>query len=284
MNFMRNRSKFIRRHAAMSLLGALACTSITDPPLDPRAVPLQPLPVYARWWSMVESCSGLQGFMSDVSWYQVPGTQTLDLAGDEVSGYWTVHSNSIVLAGEATLAGVVVRHEMLHALLQKVRGHPREYFLERCGGVVSCASSCVTDAGPAPNVDATTERVTSDVLKLFVSVVPNAPSSSVDAGVFTVIVTASNSNSYPIVITPSAAALNHSFFYTLSGVAGGISGWVDVLDSGMRYFAAGETKRQYFDFSIGANLGGHTVTPGAYRLYAGYETRGVALEGVTIGP
>ena len=233
---------------------------------------------------MVKRCSGLQGSMSDVSWYQVPGVQTLDLAGDEVSGYWTLSSNSIVLAGEATLEGVVVRHEMLHALLQKVRGHPREYFLERCGGVVSCASNCVTDAGPAPNIDATTVRVTSDVLKLFVSVVPNSPSSSVDAGVFTVIVTATNPNSYPILITPSTGALNHSFFYTLSGAAAGISGWVDVLDSGMRYFAAGETKGQYFDFSIGANLGGHIVIPGTYRLYAGYETRGVALEGISIGP
>ncbi len=268
----------------MLLLSALACTSITDPPLDPRAVPLQPLPVYARWWSMVESCSGLQGSMSDVSWYQVPGTQTLDLAGDEVSGYWTQHSNSIVLAGEATLAGVVVRHEMLHALLRNVKGHPREYFLERCGGVVSCASSCVTDAGPAPNVDWKTERVTSNVLKLFVSVVPNAPISSVDGGVFTVIITATNPNSHAIVVTPNVDAMSHSFFYTLSGPAAGISGWTDVLDSGMRYFVAGETKRQYFDFSIGPEFAGHTVPPGTYRLYAGYETRGVALEGVTIGP
>jgi hypothetical protein len=267
----------------MLLLSAWACTSITDPPLDPRAVPLQPLPVYARWWSMVESCSGLQGSLSDVNWYQVPNSQTVDLTGDEVGGYWTLHSKSIVLAGELTEVGVIVRHEMLHALLRNVKGHPREYFLGRCGGVVSCASSCVKDAGPAPN-DATAERVTSDVLKLFVSVVPNTPSSSVDGGVFTVIVTATNPNSHSIIVTPNADAMNHSFFYTLTGAAAGISGWVDVLDSGMRYFAAGETKSQYFDFSIGANLGSHTVPPGTYRLYAGYETRGVALEGVTISP
>src|SRR5207237_3004074 len=106
-------------------------------------------------------------------------------------------------------------------------------FLDRCGGVVSCASTCVTDAGPPPNIDATAERVTSDVLKLFVSVVPNSPSSSIDGGVFTVIVTATNPNSHAIVVTPNAGSMNHSFFYTLTGDATGLSWWTDVLDSGM---------------------------------------------------
>ena len=269
----------------MLLLSAWACTSITDPPLDPRAVPVQPLSVYARWWSMVESCSGLQGSLSEVSWYEVPGSETVEYPGDEASAYWSAASSRIVLAGKVTLSGVVVRHEMLHALLRNVKGHPREYFLERCGGLVSCTTSCIRDAGPGPNIDPATERVTSNVLKLFVSIVPDAPSSSVDGGVFTVIVAATNPNSHAIVITPSATAFNHGFFYTLfldSG--GGIGGSVDVLDPGMRYFAPGETKRQYFDFSIGPNFGDHVVPPGSYRVNAGYETRGVALEGVAIGP
>lgn len=281
---MLSRSKLLRCGTAL-LLSALACSSITDPPLDPRAEAMQALPVYARWWSMVEGCSGLQGSMSEVSWYDVPGSETVEYPGNEVSGYWSAASNRIVLAGNLTLAGDVVRHEMLHALLRNVKGHPREYFLERCGGVVSCTSSCVTDAGPAPGIDATTEHVTSDVLKLFVSVVPGSPSTAVDGGVFTVIVTATNPNSHAIVITQSATALNRSFFYSLLLDSGGsIGGSVDVLDSGMRYFAAGETKRQYFDVSIGPAVAGHTVRAGTYRLYAGYETRGVSLEGVAIGP
>lgn len=284
MNFVLKRAKLIRRGTAL-LLGGLACSSITDPPLDARAVAMQPLPVYARWWSMVESCSGLQGSLSAVSWYDVPGSATVEYPGDEVSGYWSAASNRIVLAGTVTLSGDVVRHEMLHALLRNVKGHPREYFLDRCAGVVSCASSCVKDAGPGPNVDVTTtERVTADVLKLFVSVVPASPSSSVDGGVFTVIVTATNPNSHPIFVT-AASLLNQSFFCTLFRDAGdGIAATVDVLDSSGRYFAAGETKRQYFDFSIGNFFGGHTAPPGTYRLYAGYETRGVSLEGFTIAP
>ncbi len=142
----------------MLLLSTVACTSIVDPALDPRAEPFHPLPVYARWWSMVESCSGLQGSLAEVSWYQVPGSETVDRSGDEVAGYWAPAGNRIVLGGEATLDGQVVRHEMLHALLRQLKGHPREYFLDRCGGVGSCASGCLTDAGPAATIEPTIRR------------------------------------------------------------------------------------------------------------------------------
>ena len=233
---------------------------------------------------MVESCSGLQGSLSDVSWYQVPGSETVAHSGDEVAGYWAYVTNRIVLGGEAILDGQVVRHEMLHALVRQLKGHPREYFLDRCAGLVVCGSACIADAGPAPSIDATIPRVTSEVLKLFVAIEPNPPTSATDGGVFAVIVSATNPNSYPIVVSPGPNAQNHTFFYTLIGPAGGISGSVDALDSSTRYFAAGETKRQYFDFSISSNLGARKVPSGSYQLYAGYETRGVTLEALTIGP
>jgi len=154
---MLNRSKTVRC-TAMLLLGAVACSSIVDPALDPRAVPFQPPPVYARWWSMVQSCSGLQGSLSDVSWYQVPGSGTVSYSGDEVAGYWALKDSRIVLGGEAVLDGSVVRHEMLHALVRKASGHPREYFLQRCAGLVVCGPTCVADGGPPPNIDATVQR------------------------------------------------------------------------------------------------------------------------------
>jgi hypothetical protein len=233
---------------------------------------------------MVESCSGLQGSLSDVSWYQVPGSETVSYSGDEVAGYWAHDRNRIVLGGEAVLDGSVVRHEMLHALVRQASGHPREYFLNRCAGLVVCGPTCVADAGPAPNIDATVPRVTSEALQLFVSIEPVPPSSAIDGGVFAVIVSATNPNSHPVVITSTANGPGNTFFYSLLGPAGGITGSVDAIDSSMRYFGAGETKRQYFDFSIAANLGKRKVPPGSYQLYAGWETRGVTLEAITIGP
>src|SRR6476620_4142025 len=158
---MFNRSGLVRG-TAMLLLSTVACSSIVDPALDPRAVSFQPPPVYARWWSMVESCSGLQGPLSDVSLYQVPGSGTVSYSGDEVAGYRALNNNRIVLGGEAILDGSVVRHEMLHALVRKASGHPREYFLQRCAGLVVCGPTCVADAGPAPSIDATVQRVNSD--------------------------------------------------------------------------------------------------------------------------
>jgi len=222
--------------------------------------------------------------MSDVSWYQVPGSESVDDNGKDVGGYWAPVSNSIILGGKLVLDGGLVRHEMLHALVRQLRGHPREYFLDRCGGIVVCSAGCVADAGPAPNVDATVARVTSDVLELYLSIVPNSPSASIDGGVFGISITATNPNSYPIVVDTNPNGSNNSFFYTLFGPAGGIGSSDGALDPSVRYFAAGETKRHYFDFSIGAGLGRGIVPPGIYRVYGGYDIRGVALEGVTIGP
>jgi hypothetical protein len=223
--------------------------------------------------------------MSNVTWYQVPGSESVDDNGRDVGGYWAPISNSIILGGELILDGALVRHEMLHALVRQAKGHARQYFLDRCGGLVVCSASCVEDAGPAPNVDATVPHVTSDVLKLVASIVPDAPSSSIDAGVFGISITATNPNSYAIVVDRSPNASSYdSFFYTLVGAAGGMGRSDGAADPSVRYFAPGETKRHYFDFSIGTTLGRGTVPPGVYRVYSGYDTRGVSLEGVTIGP
>jgi hypothetical protein len=117
-----------------------------------------------------------------------------------------------------------------------------------------------------------------------VTLQPESPSSSIDGGVFTVIVTATNPNSYPIFIDPNPSVGHHGFFYTILGPSGGITGTGGALDSSVRYYASGETKSQYFDFSIGTQLARAIVSPGAYQVVGGFDTRGVALEGVAIGP
>jgi len=277
-----NTRSSIRRSSAMLLLSIFSCTRIVDPVLESGAQQFERPPVYARWWSLVESCSGIQGSLADITWYQVPGS-TVTLDGKDVSGYWSRASNSIVLASDEVLGGAIVRHEMLHALVRQP-GHSREYFLNRCGGIVACASACVADAGPAPQTDPLAVHTSSDALHFRVVVEPQSPSSSVDGGVFTLIVSATNTNPYPIIVDPNPSAGNYGFFYTFLGPAGGITGTGGALDLSIRYYASGETKNQYFDFSIGAHLGPALIPPGTYRVVGGFDTRGVALEGVTIGP
>lgn len=232
---------------------------------------------------MTESCSKLNGALSDISWFATPGN-TVDLHGQSVSGYWTAASKSIVLAQDVVLRGSVVRHEMLHALMRDVKGHPRAQFLERCRGVVSCDADCRAEAGPAPDIDANVATVTSDVLEIATFLLPDVPKSTIDGGLFTLVVTATNPKPYPIVVSLDVSGSNKTFFYTLARPMEGIANRELALDPGVTYFSPGETKQQYFDLSLGTARDGRTVRTGSYTLYAGYDIRSITREGVFIGP
>src|SRR5262245_7972265 len=131
------------------VIGAAACRELVDPPLPAGAEAFVAPSEYGLWWTLTEACANRTASLSDVSWYVVRGARMIRDGGKTVSGYWSAASNRIVLAEDAAQTGAVVRHEMLHALLQ-TGGHPRTAFLENCGGVVSCGEDCVRDAGPAP--------------------------------------------------------------------------------------------------------------------------------------
>jgi hypothetical protein len=121
--------------------------------LPPTARQFESLPVYQRRWAMTEACSGLTGSLPAITWVVGPDQSSLTVDSENgVAGYWTFAGNRIVLAAPETLDGPVVRHEMLHALLQ-APGHPRDQFLANCAGVVLCETACITDAGPAPPAD-----------------------------------------------------------------------------------------------------------------------------------
>lgn len=272
-----------RRTIALLLIVAPACTTVVDPVLDPRAEPFSTPEVYSRWWSMVENCSGLTGSMQAVSWYQVPNSETVDDNGDDVGGYWSPASNRIVIAGRLTLTGSIVRHEMLHALVRQTKGHPREYFLGRCAGVVVCGAACLVDAGPPSQPDINVVRINSSGLTLTVSTVPQSPKSTIDGGVFTVIVTATNPRPYPVVVQLTQSS-GHTFGYSLGGVAVPNAGFAGILDIAVTYFAAGETKTQYFDFSIGSPPSQRVVAPATYRVFGFYDASSISVSNVTIGP
>ena len=233
---------------------------------------------------MTETCSGLRGSLADIAWYQVPGSDVVELSGQEVGGYWTPASNSIVLAGNGVLEGSFVRHEMLHALIRASSGHKREDFLEKCGGVVSCASNCLRDAGSFPDPDASVARVSSDVLDVSVSLMPGLPQQSTDDGFFTLVVTARNPRDYPIVVLLSPPGWNRIFSYTLTGPLGALGNIETSSDAEVSYFKPGESKQHYFDLNIGtAVIAPRTLTAGSYKLIAAYDDNRVTRENVQIG-
>ena len=126
-----------------------ACRELPlGPPIPPElpaaAEALTPPAVYADWWRSTENCAGLQGDLSRVSWFVVPGRTSFTYGTGQYDGYWWNGVHWILLAGEKVDNPLVVRHEMLHELLGR-GDHPAEYFQRRCAAVVICNEECRED-------------------------------------------------------------------------------------------------------------------------------------------
>lgn len=118
----------MRRYWAIiaTCLAIIAGSCITEP----RGEYFVPPPVYAEWWAKTEQCSGLRGRFDQIEWYKMPGGSFFVADGTEVYGWWS-ESGRIFLAETLLNHEILVRHEMLHALIGRA-GHPRELFVEKC--------------------------------------------------------------------------------------------------------------------------------------------------------
>jgi hypothetical protein len=84
--------------------------------------------VYREWWSRTEACSGLRGDFERVEWLMVPGYSFACSSG-QCAGHW--RGDQIYIAEAWQENEMVVRHEMLHALING-GGHPNPPFGEGC--------------------------------------------------------------------------------------------------------------------------------------------------------
>jgi hypothetical protein len=113
---------------------ATECRHSLTPPPFPDAVPITAKSSYALWWNVVENCSGIHGELTRVRWSMVSRPYLLKRGTDLVYGLWSPRENSITLAQGYLVEGHLVRHEMLHSLLQS-GDHDPQYFRVRCGGI-----------------------------------------------------------------------------------------------------------------------------------------------------
>jgi len=261
------------------------CDRIVDPPLPGDAEQFEPPPVFSTWWAMTEACSGRTGSLDAVTWYQTSEDLVDPHTHDAVAGYWTSGSNRIVLRATVMLDGAIVRHEMLHSLLNG-GGHPRDEFLGKCGGTVQCVGTCVNDAGVYPEAPETPVLVRADAFDITLDVEPATPSREIDGGFFSITVTARNTTAHWASAAPIAPDVgpNVTFGYNVSGANGGGSGHETAFDPSQRIFAPGETKKHVFDFRIGDDAFGKQLPPGEYSLSAGFSDHWSDPASLTINP
>lgn len=144
----------LRTFFPCSMLGLAAATFVGGCRELPLAPLLPELPAgsraftppadYASWWRDTENCAGLDGDLTRVSWFEVPGRTSFVYASAQYDGYWWNGVHWILLAGDKVANPLIVRHEMLHELLGR-GDHPAEYFQRRCAGVVICNEACQAD-------------------------------------------------------------------------------------------------------------------------------------------
>lgn len=120
-----------RARLARSLL--LALLGCTEPSLlPPTGEAFSPPAAYATWWQATEGCSGRTGRFARLAWVRVPsdaqGLFTWD--GKRVAGLWHA-PHTIYLSDKLLDHEPLVRHEMLHDLLQR-GSHPDTPFVSPC--------------------------------------------------------------------------------------------------------------------------------------------------------
>ena len=110
------------------------CGAFEPSDIPAGAIPMDPPAHFNEWWVRTEQCSGLVGSMDPIHWYVMPNVSSFQTDIGEKVGLWikTPSHVAIVLAETYADHELVVRHEMLHQLLQRA-GHPADYFDGKCG-------------------------------------------------------------------------------------------------------------------------------------------------------
>jgi len=266
-------------------LGLTVCDRIVDPPLPSDAEQFSPPAVYSTWWNMTQACSGLTGSLAAVTWYKASEPLTNPVTGEAVNGYWTSRSNRIVLVTTAIMNGGLVRHEMLHAMLQS-GGHPRQQFLGKCGGTFICVRGCIRDAGPYSQPPEAPIHVRADSFEITLDVEPGNPTPAYDAGFFSITVLAHNPTTHWATVAPLSSGFDttRTFSFDVLGLTGELSRDEMALDPSERIFAPGETKRHVFDLMIGDDAFGNQLPNGSYTVRGAYSDHWTDYSSFVIGP
>jgi hypothetical protein len=249
-----------RRIASICVAGLLLAGACKEPtgtiPFPEDAVEIAPSAPYARWWAMTQSCADHARPMAMVRFYVVPGL-AIDDGTTRYAGYWFRDGNRIVLAKPYATDGAVVRHEMLHALLQR-GDHRRADFVDRCGGIVDFGDGLHEESAEllaAPGPTSPVLLPSQFRIELVLAPQPIALTSP-DSGWLSATVVVTNPRDEPVWARIERAG-HDSIGPTLGVTVDGQSTWVTrtrySVDS-LVPFGPGEVKRQVLDVKLDAPL------------------------------
>jgi hypothetical protein len=280
---------------ALAALSACDGPSPTEPPFPLAAVPMDMPPHYAIWWQLTEACSGLSADLSQIHWYEIPGVTTFTVRGEAYNGYWWREGNRIVIAGGSVDDGSLVRHEMLHDLIGR-DGHPRSYFLDRCGGVVACVEECLSDAGGPVPFDPTAPVIDASQLEVTTTIVPREVWMDSADPWLSVMVSVTNRSATAVRVRladppagvrfANGANGYQTFGFRIEAIGGdGSSGGsgAEFRSRGTDFFAAGQTKRHVFDLALDDPSFG-AWSAGRYQVVGSYANNAVAPVELTVSP
>jgi hypothetical protein len=210
-------------------------------------------PQYALWWRLTERCAARVVDPGQIRWYVVPGAE--DLGQADIQGEYFPVSRRIVVAGRYVQNALLVRHEMLHAITG-TSGHPAEDFQRRCGGVVACDATCLSEGGVLPLPDTTGPIVRPVDLDVTAQVDSTRPSMSRDSGwvALTIAVRNPRATAVRLRLTPlqpgyfASATYGYYTEYCESPFFGNPS--YSFVEDSTIVLGAGETRREVYDFQV----------------------------------
>lgn len=244
--------QFLLRRLVVACLAATACTVFPGSDFPESARPFVPPAHYRAWWQVVEACSGRQAPFDAVSWFKVPDGD-LAIRGETAAAAWFVFGNRIAIVNTWLTGGELVRHEMLHAILE-TGDHPEEYFQQKCVDVVAPGRD-VTQARLAG-----AKQVSIDVLEVDATLYPTAPSLSQN-GKATVVVRVRNPANGNVFLpmetfTESRCAVGFQISMASEPLPSELGcGWLpNTAGDGRIYFGPGQTVSLLFETNLGSPI------------------------------
>lgn len=231
--------------AARLLLAGIALLAACDLPTaatfpEDDLVALEPPPQFAYWWSLVEQCSGRTSSLATVRWFTTRSGPVM-VEGTSYDGYWWRDGNRVAVGNPDD--GRTVRHEMLHALLDR-GDHPLDMFAGRCAGVVGFRTAPESHGVP-PLFGARARTVPAEsALVVTIARDPVAPSRSERGGWFTYVVTARNTTGAPVWVPL------HGYTAAYYVREEGLAGTYEETRAARVFFLPGQERRVVLDARV----------------------------------